>query len=128
MTYALVDAAMSLAPIAVLIAAPEALVVNTLTTAVVVAKDYYEARTGTNLFTGETLSSSEQAMSALSASLSGIMPALAVVKSAQKFTASVRALGEIFAGERADIAAMNAVQKAKKIVDSAENSLPFHKT
>jgi len=59
-TYALADAAVALAPLVIAIAAPAALPLLAAATAISFAKDFYEAKTGRNLFSGKELNKLER--------------------------------------------------------------------
>ncbi|RYZ89401.1 MAG: hypothetical protein EOP04_06905 [Proteobacteria bacterium] len=67
--YKLANVAIAIAPLAVVIAAPQALVAIAVVTSISFAKDYYEARTGKALFGGAPLSPTERGFSYLSAAM-----------------------------------------------------------
>ncbi|MDQ3231430.1 MAG: hypothetical protein M3Q07_06375 [Pseudobdellovibrionaceae bacterium] len=125
-TYALADMALAIAPIALVVAAPQTLILAIGVEAFNVTKNYYEYRTGKRLWDGAPLSPFQRDMALVNVGVS-FMPAAFVgaakifttAKAALSFTKEILAIGKT-SEEVSSIAA--SIASAERITDSAQRA------
>ncbi|MCX6127495.1 MAG: polymorphic toxin type 10 domain-containing protein [Proteobacteria bacterium] len=123
-TGALIEMAIGIAPLAVLVLAPQALVLMTATVAGALALDYYQAWTGQHLLTGLPLTGFERSLSTFGVA-AAIIPFGSVARGGAQALSKGLQLGEelMIATKNADEAAevIEATRNAEKLLDSAKD-------
>ena len=120
LVYSLVDAAISIAPLVVMITAPELIAVPM---ALALAKDWYEARTGMELLTGDPLSGFQRSMATIGVAAAIVVgPVASVAKGTAELSKAVGLTEElIVAGKNIDeVLEIKEVSKISgRVLDSA---------
>lgn len=116
-TYSLADAAIALAPLVIVVAAPAALPLLAAATAISFAKDFYETTTGRHLFSGKELTKTERGFAAFG--VIAVFPFIKVGRVVGALTMTAADAGRIFTAIKSEAEVAEATAAALKAAQIA---------